>query len=77
MEEQSAEEQSAIVGGMTAHVPPERTPKRIPWLFGLLDHEDREMWTRVVMGSMPERVFAGVQSLIREAITHDWAELTR
>jgi len=76
-ERTSLEEQTAIIGGMAAHVPPERNPEFIRWLFGLLGHDDREMWTRVVMGLMPEQVFAGVKLLIRETITDDWAELTR
>ena len=76
-ERTSLEEQSAIVGGMAAHVPPERNPEFIHWFFPLLGHDDREMWTRVVMGLMPEQVFAGVKTLIRDTITDDWAELTR
>jgi hypothetical protein len=35
------------------------------------------MWTRVVMGLMPEEIFAHVKHLIRETIKDDWAELTR
>ena len=76
-ERTSLEEQTAIVGGMAAHVPPERNPEFIRWLFPLLGHDDREMWTRVVMGLMPEQVFAGVKLLVRETITDDWSELTR
>ena len=76
-ERTSLEEQSAIIGGMAAHVPPERNPEFIHWFFPLLGHDDREMWTRVVMGLMPEEVFAHVKHLIRETITDDWAELTR
>ena len=76
-ERTSLEEQSAIVGGMAAHVPPERNPEFIRWLFTMLGHDDREMWTRVVMGLMPEPVFAGVKTLIRDTIADDWAELTR
>ena len=76
-ERTSLEEQTAIIGGMAAHVPPERNPEFIRWLFNLLGHDDREMWTRVVMGLMPEQVFAGVKVLIRETITDDWSELTR
>ena len=34
----SLEEQSAIIGGMAAHVPPERNPEFIRWLFTLLGH---------------------------------------
>ena len=73
----SLEEQASIVGGMAAHVPPERNPEFIRWFFPLLGHDDREMWTRVVMGLMPEQVFAGVKLLIRDSIADDWAELTR
>jgi len=76
-ERTSLEEQTAIVGGMAAHVPPERNPEFIHWFFPLLGHDDRETWTRVVMGLMPEQVFAGVKILIRETITDDWAELSR
>ena len=76
-ERTSLEEQSAIIGGMAAHVPPERNPEFIRWMFPLLGHDDREMWTRVVMGLMPEQVFAMVKTLIRDTITDDWAELTR
>ncbi len=76
-ERTSLEEQTAIVGGMAAHVPPDRNPEFIRWFFPLLGHDDREMWTRVVKGLMPEQVFAAVKTLIRDTITSDWAELTR
>jgi hemerythrin-like domain-containing protein len=76
-ERTSLEEQTAIVDGMAAHVPPDRTPDFINWFFPLLGHDDRAVWTRVVMGLMPKQVFAGVKALIRGAITDDWAELTR
>ena len=73
----SGEEQASIVGGMAQHVPPERQPEFIRWFFTLLGHDDREVWTKVVMGLVPEQVFAGIKSLIRDTITNDWAELTR
>ena len=76
-ERTSGEEQAAIIGGMAQHVPPERNPEFIRWFFTSVGHDDREMWTRVVMGLMPEQVFAQVKSLIRDVITDDWAELTR
>ena len=76
-ERTSWEEQSSIVGGMAKLVPPERMPEFIRWFFTLVGHDDREMWTRVVVGLMPEQVFAGIKSLIRDTITDDWAELTR
>ena len=76
-ERTSGEEHSSIVGGMAQHVPPERVPEFIHWMFPLLGHDDREVWTRVVMGLMPEQVFSLVRPLIRDTITDDWAELTR
>ena len=76
-ERTSGEEQASIVGGMAQGMPPERNPEFIRWLFTLVGHDDREVWTRVVMGLMPEQVFVGVKALIRDTITDDWAELTR
>ncbi len=76
-ERTSGEEQASIVGGMAQKVPPERVPEFIRWMFPLLGHDDREVWIRVVMGLMPEQVFAGLKPLIRDTITGDWAELTR
>ena len=76
-ERTSEEEQAAIIGGMAAHVPPERNPEFIPWFFTLVGHDDRETWTKVVMGLMPKQVFASIKPLIRDAIPNDWAELTR
>ena len=73
----SLEEQAAIVGGMAGHVPPGRNPEFKKWMFPLLGNDEREMWLRVVMGLMPEEVFTGVQALVRDTITDDWAELTR
>lgn len=48
-----------------------------PLVFTFVGHDDREMWTRVVMGLLPEPMFAGVNSLIRETIAYAWAELTQ
>ncbi|MEE9247558.1 MAG: hemerythrin domain-containing protein [Dehalococcoidia bacterium] len=72
-----AKEQASIVDAMAQHVPPERKPEFIRWFFPLVGHDDRETWTRVVMGLNPEHVFAGMKTLIRDTITDDWAELTR
>ena len=55
-ERTSGEEQASIVGGMASHVPPGRNPEFIQWFLPLLGHNDREVWTRVVMGLMPEQV---------------------
>ncbi len=76
-ERTSEEEQAVIIGTMAQKVPPERNPEFIRWFFTSVGHDDREMWTRVVMGLMPQEVFAGIKSLIRDTITDGWAELTR
>ena len=73
----SLEEQGPMVGTMAQHVPPERMPEFIRWFFTLVGHDDREVWTRVVMGLMPEQAFAGIKPLIRDTLATDWAELTR
>ena len=76
-ERTSVEEQGAIVGGMAAHVPPDRNPEFIQWYFTNVGLDDQEMWLRVVMGLMPEPVFAGVKVLVQETVKENWFELTR
>ena len=66
-----------IVNGMVANLSPERGSKFIYWFFPLLGHDDREMWTRVMMGLKPEQVFAGMKLLIRDVIPNDCAGLPR
>ena len=76
-ERTSGEEQASIVREMARHVPPERVPEFIGWLYPLLEHDDREVFTAHLMAAVPEEVFAGVKQLIRGAIAEDWAELIR
>ncbi len=76
-ERTSVEEQGAIVGGMAAHVPPDRNPEFIQWLFTVLELDDQEMWLRVVMGLMPEPVFKMIKPLVRETVKEGWSKLTR
>jgi zinc finger-like protein len=76
-ERTSWEEQASIIRSMAKHVPPERAPEIIGWLYPLLEHDDREVFTTHLMAAVPEEVFAGVKQLIRGAIAEDWAELTR
>jgi iron-sulfur cluster repair protein YtfE (RIC family) len=71
------DEQASIAGLMARHVPPDRTPTLVRWLFPLLGHDDRAVVTRGWMTLMPPQVFAGLKPLIRETIAEDWTELTR
>jgi hypothetical protein len=70
-------EQGKAIGQMSTHVPQERFPEVVAWLFPLLGPDDRENTTRIFQMAMPAPVFAGVKSLIRQAIGDDWAELAR
>jgi hypothetical protein len=76
-EKTSVEEQTAIVGDMAGHVPPGRNPDFIHWFFTTAGNDEQEMWLRVVMGLMPEPVFAGVKGLVHETVGEGWSELTR
>lgn len=76
-ERTSVEEQGAIVGGMAGHVPPDRNPEFIHWYFTNVGLDDQEMWCKVVMGLVPEPVFAEIKSLVRETVKEGWSELTR
>ena len=73
----SASEQSKAVGIMANHVPQERFPEVIAWMFPLLGDDDRENMTRIWQMVMPPSVFAGAKRLIQQAIPDGWAELTR
>lgn len=70
-------DQGKAVGQMSSHVPQERFPEIVAWMFPLMGHDDRENMTNIWQMSMPAPAFAGVKPLIRKAIGADWAELTR
>jgi len=70
-------DQGRLVGEMANHVPQERFPEAILWMFPLLGHDDRENMTRIWQMALPAPVFAGVKPLIHKAIGDEWAELTR
>ena len=73
----SASEQSKAVGIMANHVPQERFPEVIAWMFPLLGDDDRENMARIWQMVMPPSVFAGAKRLIQQAIPDGWAELAR
>jgi hypothetical protein len=67
--------QGQAVGQMSTHVPQERFPEVVAWLFPLLGIEDRENTTRIFQSVFPAPVFAGVKALIQQAIGSEWGEL--
>jgi hypothetical protein len=70
-------EQGQAVGRMSTHVPQERFPEVVAWLFPLLEINDRENTTRMLQSAFPAPAFMGVKALIHQAIGDDWAELVR
>jgi hypothetical protein len=70
-------EQARALGVMAGHVPQDRVPELVAWMFPLLGHGDRENMTRIWQMVLPAPAFAEVKQLIQEAIGNDWAELTR
>ena len=70
-------DQGKAVGIMSSHVPQDRFPEVVAWMFPLIGNDDRENMTRIFQMVMPAPVFAGVKQLIQKAISSDWAELTR
>jgi len=68
-------EQGQAVGRMSSHVPQERFPEVVAWLFPLLEIDDRENTTRIFQSALPAPAFVGVKALIRQAVGDGWAEL--
>jgi hypothetical protein len=73
----SVPEQGKAVGVMSSHIPQERFPEVVAWMFPLMGHDDRENMTRIWQMVMPPPVFAHAKPLIQAALGDDWAELTR
>lgn len=70
-------DQGRAAGQMASHVPQERFPEVVMWMFPLIGQDDRENMTRNLQMVLPAPAFGGVKQLIRQAIGDDWAELTR
>jgi len=73
----SMADQLKAVGVMSSTMPSSRVPEFNAWLYPLLDDDDRENFTRVLMMLMPWEVFAPSIPLIREATGDGFEELTR
>jgi hemerythrin-like domain-containing protein len=72
-----ASDQVKAVTAMASHIPQERFPEVVAWMFPLMGHDDRENMTRIWQMVMPPPVFGGVKQLIHKAIGDDWVELAR
>jgi len=70
-------EQAKAVGVMAQHLPQDRIPELVAWMFPLLGDDDRENMTRIWQMVLPPPAFGQVEQLIQQAIGDDWAELTR
>jgi len=73
----SLPEQGKAVGIMAGHVPQERFPELIAWMFPLVGDDDRENMLRIWHMVMPPEAFAGAANLVHAAVGDDWVELTR
>jgi len=73
----SMPDQGKAAGVMSSHVPQERFPEVVAWMYPLMGLDDRENMTRIWQMVMPPPVFAGAKQLIHKAIGDDWAELVR
>ena len=63
---------------MASKVPPQLMPQFVPWLFRLVEQEDRATMTAVWQALMPEEVFLGVKPLIQGTLTSaDWSDPTK
>jgi Hemerythrin HHE cation binding domain len=69
--------QAAILEKLAQHIPPERFPEVVRWIFPLLGLDDRENMTRIWRQVLPAPAFAETTKLIKAALRDDWAELTR
>jgi hypothetical protein len=70
-------EQGTAVSLLASHVPPERFPEVVTWLFPLIGQNDRENMVRILQMSMPPDAFSSTLALIREATGSGWDELAR
>jgi hypothetical protein len=73
----SLPDQTKAVGVMAGHVPMERVPDMVAWVFPLLGHEDTGSLIRVWQMLMPAEAFAGVKPLLQQAVGKGWAVLVR
>jgi hypothetical protein len=73
----SLPDQGKAVGIMSSHVPQDRFPEVVAWMFPLMGDTDRENMTRIWQSVMPPEAFAGARQLIQKAVGDGWSEMVR
>jgi len=73
----SLPDQGKAVGIMSNHVPQDRFPEMVAWMFPLMGDVDRENMTRIWKTVMPAEAFAGAKQLIQNAVGDGWGEMVR
>jgi hypothetical protein len=73
----SVTEQAHALGLMGSHMPPERFPELVAWMFPLIGTDDRVAMTCAWQMGMPPEAFKVATSLIEQAVGDDWPELVR
>jgi hypothetical protein len=68
--------QAAILGKLAQHIPQERFPEVVGWIYPLLGPNDQENLTRIWQQALPAPAFAEATKLIKAALRDDWTELT-
>ncbi len=76
-EKTTLSQQIAIGGIMSSKIPPDRFPAAITWLMPLLELNDQVTVTKGWMTLMPPQIFAGVKTLIKNAVARDWDKIAQ
>jgi hemerythrin-like domain-containing protein len=76
-EKTTLSQQIAIGGIMSSKIPPDRFPAAIMWLMPLLDLNDQVTVTKGWMTLMPPQIFAGVKTLIKNAVSQEWDKIAQ
>jgi hypothetical protein len=71
----SPAEQGGILATMSGHVPRDRFPDVVAWLFPLVDLDDRATMVRIYQQAQPPEVLTGLLGLIKGVIGDEYAAL--
>jgi Hemerythrin HHE cation binding domain len=71
----SLPEQGRALELMGTHMPPNRFPEFVDWMFPLIGTEDRVNMTRGWQLAMPPEAFVGTTKLIEQTMGDEWPEL--
>jgi hypothetical protein len=74
----SKPEQGALVGKISANVPPERVPQMAVWMFARMSREDRAGMLRIMQGGMPAPAFTGLGRILEGGLAaEEWTDLVQ